>query len=277
MNDYVEKNMTLNNKILDYNLWIVYCELFENWEPEHFKQISPSRRSALRANLLQYGVFVPRPDRKTPIYTLLSIVARQEEFHEWTDRDIEDFFEEFSLPMVTSKLRKRLNLTYDGLKQPSQDYNLSRGDYPITPKINASAPRSNYSDPENDKSLPKNTLGVPNQFSPENSPFIFETKQPKFDFSKEINSISKIYTEKQKYSGTDNSSFDWKLNIFYTICKRVGITPDGYNAAFPTMLTGIAEDHYYSSDLPSRTFQEACNHLRQFFEGPEFYRQNLIK
>ncbi|KAI9034737.1 GAG-pre-integrase domain-containing protein, partial [Aspergillus affinis] len=101
--------------------------------------------------------------------------------------------------------------------------------------------------------------------------------RPKNDLSKEIASVTKIYTEDQKYSGTDNSSLDFKLNIFYDICSRAGLPLHGYKAALPTMLKGVAEDHYYSSGLSSKTFQEACHHLRQFFEGPEFYRQNLTK
>ncbi|KAI9034746.1 Ribonuclease H-like domain, partial [Aspergillus affinis] len=71
--------------------------------------------------------------------------------------------------------------------------------------------------------------------------------RPKNDLSKEIASVTKIYTEDQKYSGTDNSSLDFKLNIFYDICSRAGLPPHGYKAALPTMLKGVAEDHYYST------------------------------
>ncbi|KAJ5888713.1 hypothetical protein N7495_008754 [Penicillium taxi] len=120
INDYVEKNMHFDDRTSDYNLWATYCDLFENWEPEHFKQVAPLRRTALRTNLLQHGVFVPRFGRGIAIYTLLSIVAQQEEFHEWTDEDIESFFTEFKMPMITGALRHRLNPTCTGLKQPLQ-------------------------------------------------------------------------------------------------------------------------------------------------------------
>jgi hypothetical protein len=47
--------------------------------------------------------------------------------------------------------------------------------------------------------------------------------------------------------------------------------------AFPTMLKGLAQDHYYNRTLSARTYSEACTHMRNFFEGPEFYRKNLAE
>jgi len=37
-------------------------------------------------------------------------------------------------------------------------------------------------------------------------------------YGKEIVNMAKIYTEEQKYSGT-NKSLDYKLTIFYDICN----------------------------------------------------------
>jgi len=57
-------------------------------------------------------------------------------------------------------------------------------------------------------------------------------------YSKEAATITKIYTDGQKYNGV-NDSFDFKLTIFYDICKRAGLPPKGYITAFPTMLKGL--------------------------------------
>ena len=46
---------------------------------------------------------------------------------------------------------------------------------------------------------------------------------------------------------------------------------------FPIMLKGLAQSHYYSSNLSNGTFENACNHIRNYFEGPEFYRKNLTE
>jgi len=58
-------------------------------------------------------------------------------------------------------------------------------------------------------------------------------------YSKEAATIAKIYTDGQKYNGVSNS-FNFKLTIFYNICKRAGLPPKGYITAFLTMLKGLA-------------------------------------
>jgi len=85
-----------------------------------------------------------------------------------------------------------------------------------------------------------------------------------------------MYTDSQKYDGV-SESFDFKLAIFEDTCRRAGLQPDGYMIAFPTMLKGLAQDHYYNRTLSARTYLEACTHMRNFFEGPEFYRKNLAE
>ena len=54
-------------------------------------------------------------------------------------------------------------------------------------------------------------------------------------YSKEV---AKIYTDDQKYNGVSNS-FNFKLTIFYNICKRAGLPSKGYITAFLTMLKGL--------------------------------------
>ena len=58
-------------------------------------------------------------------------------------------------------------------------------------------------------------------------------------YSKEVAIIVKIYIDDQKYNRVSNS-FDFKLTIFYNICKRSSLPPEGYIVAFPSILKGLA-------------------------------------
>ena len=41
------------------------------------------------------------------------------------------------------------------------------------------------------------------------------------------------------------------------------------------MLSGLALNQYFTRNLANRSFEEACEHLRNFFEGPGSERKNL--
>jgi len=57
-------------------------------------------------------------------------------------------------------------------------------------------------------------------------------------YSKEAATIAKIYTDDQKYNRVSNS-FNFKLTIFYNICKRAGLPSKGYITIFLTILKGL--------------------------------------
>ena len=79
-----------------------------------------------------------------------------------------------------------------------------------------------------------------------------------------------MYTKEQKYSRVDKS-FNYKLKIFYNICKRARLPNTAYINAFPTMLKGLVQDHFYNYNLLKRPFDQAYTHIRNFFEGPRYY------
>ena len=70
-------------------------------------------------------------------------------------------------------------------------------------------------------------------------------------YSKEAVTIAKIYIDDQKYNGVSNS-FNFKLTIFYDICRRSGLPPKGYITVFPTILKGLAQIHYYNYSLSTK-------------------------
>ena len=53
-----------------------------------------------------------------------------------------------------------------------------------------------------------------------------------------IASVAKIYIKEQKYDSV--GSLDYKLSIFYNICRRCGLEEKDLVNAFPTMLKGMA-------------------------------------
>ena len=54
-------------------------------------------------------------------------------------------------------------------------------------------------------------------------------------YSKEAVTIIKIYTDNQKYNSVSDS-FNFRLIIFYNICKRSGLPLKGYITAFPIII-----------------------------------------
>ena len=63
-------------------------------------------------------------------------------------------------------------------------------------------------------------------------------------YRRELSIIIKIYIEESKYGG-NRDSFDFKLAIFYNICRRTNIPHKAKAKVFPTMLKGLALDFYY--------------------------------
>jgi hypothetical protein len=81
--------------------------------------------------------------------------------------------------------------------------------------------------------------------------------------------VAKVYTNKQKYNRF--ISFDYKLTIFYNICKRSGLFYKEYTTVFLIILKGLAEDHYYSNNLANKLFENTYIYIQNFFKGPEYY------
>ena len=63
-------------------------------------------------------------------------------------------------------------------------------------------------------------------------------------YRKEIVNTAKIYIKEQK-SSSINKSLNYKLIIFYDICNQADIHQEIYFKAFPTILKGLALDHFY--------------------------------
>ena len=89
-----------------------------------------------------------------------------------------------------------------------------------------------------------------------------------------------MYKEEQKYDGHSTGSFDYRLTIFYDMCKVANVPREAYLDALPGMLKGMALNRLYNhkaTNPGNLTFSRACDHMRGFFEGAEYQRANLEK
>ena len=96
------------------------------------------------------------------------------------------------------------------------------------------------------------------------------------NYSRDLATLVKIYTEESKYSKEDNN-FNYKLIIFNNFCNRVGIPQEVKIKGFLMMLRGITLDFYYRNKATYTTFNSICNAIRNYFKGPEYKHRILIK
>jgi hypothetical protein len=85
-----------------------------------------------------------------------------------------------------------------------------------------------------------------------------------------------MYIKELKYNGI-NSSFDYKLIIFYNICNRLDVLQEAYNKALLIMLIGLALNQYFNGRLGNLLFENTCKHLRGFFKGLSLEHKNFGK
>jgi hypothetical protein len=85
-----------------------------------------------------------------------------------------------------------------------------------------------------------------------------------------------MLTNDMKYSSNrKDEALNYKIRIFYNVYNRVSFPQELLMKAFPTLLKGIALDHFYSNALSRRLLEEAITNLKNFFEGLGFHRYNL--
>ena len=95
-------------------------------------------------------------------------------------------------------------------------------------------------------------------------------------WGKEISNAAKMYIEELKYNGI-NSSFNYKLTIFYNIYNQSNVLQEAYNKALPIMLIGLALNQYFNGRLSNLLFKDTYKHLCGFFKGPGLKHKNLNK
>ena len=235
---------------IDQDLWDLYQEEFESFTVAILKTIGTKTLQMLRNTLRARGVYIQKNDRHTTLAEVLYATLKEDERHQWTD-------EEIKIASTEVKIESRQ------LQQRLRAMNLI--DQSIPPSIGPSDHSQKASIPQD---LPQNQEPLLQQLEPQLHQLRISNT------SKLVSDIAKILTENQKYDGT-NGSFDHKLTIFLDICQRVELPNESIMKAFPTMLKGLAQDHFYNNQLSQRPYKEVCTNLRNFFEGPGYHRRNL--
>jgi hypothetical protein len=99
------------------------------------------------------------------------------------------------------------------------------------------------------------------------------------NYSRNIQDVAKWCTEDIKYSG-EGDSFDYKLEIFLSNCRRAYVPQEAMALALPAMLKGPALDFFYSNSItkdPNVSFDLACQTIRGVFENDEHRRAIMLK
>lgn len=263
--DYMQTKLYdyMSDGVSDDDLWELFQDDFKDFTVDMFTR---NRRETqrLRTCLRCGGVFVASNTKSITIAQKLIDVVNEEEQHKWTEANMKEAELDFKKGPITSvyigskEQNGAITFTHQKLQQPQQQQTSTETQTPLTPLSQTHA-------------------------NPHNQPALFHSVQPNqstlsnpSSTAKLISEVAKIYTEEQKYDGT-NGSFDHKLTIFLDICQRVELPNEALMRAFPTMLKGLAQDHFYNNQLSGLTYEEACNSTRNFFEGPGYQRRNLDK
>ena len=78
-------------------------------------------------------------------------------------------------------------------------------------------------------------------------------------YRQELNIIIKIYIKESKYGG-NKDSFNFKLAIFYDICRYANILYKTKAKVFPTMLKGLVLNFFYLNNTINKlSFQDICS------------------
>ena len=91
-------------------------------------------------------------------------------------------------------------------------------------------------------------------------------------YRQELNIIIKIYIKESKYKNNKNS-FNFKLAIFYNICRCTNILYKAKAKAFPIMLKGLVLDFFYLNNTINKlSFQDIYSTIQTYFKGLKYKR-----
>jgi hypothetical protein len=255
------------DKTHDFNLWDLFQDDFKTFTLTTLRSINRRELQKLRACLRRGGVFVAQNTKNLTIPQSFVNAITKDEQHRWTESDIQKVISDLEEGVVTSRFIRRHPHWYPGitLLHPSISESATPTPPPMVP---SPRPRSITPLPRQEPPLQDDNLSE-QEVTTDPSPQAKDRSGP----SKQVSEIIKVYADDDKYDGR-NGSLDFKLIIFRDICRRVELPQEALMLAFPAMLKGLPRRQYYSKQLSNRTFNEACTHLRNYFEGPSFQRRN---
>lgn len=285
----------------DVVLWEAFTDDFRTFTADTFKTCNQGVVRNLREFLRQRGVWVQKK-RGYAMYDALFATIQEDEPEPWTTFEVEQCIqkgEEFNsnrikllrtqptsratsqrpTPGPTSPrlVAQSTPLPLDIPLPPLPPSPIIRPAIPVQQHIPPSitSPEAFYRSP---------TIPVQTDQHQESPSYSIPARQTiQRDFNNELmslTSLTKLYTDDNRYTGQDDS-FDLKLTMFHDLCSRAGVSDETKAKAYPTMLRGQALDHYYincrNAGGNTASFYDLCNSTRNYFEGPEYKRNCLMK
>jgi hypothetical protein len=245
--DLNDKNTTtkeaddyINFKILEYQyydfkdeeLWELFKEDFSVFSAAAFKECSQACVHKLCALLRVHSVWV-RKGRGIAVSECLEAVLKEDTPSDWTGEEIVEHIRKvgpFNSAVINHILAQGDVKTVGSTSKPEPEPD------PADPSAQPD-PRRTYTPPGEPQYQGEREQRGYQQFG-------YTEKEQKG--GRELANLVKMYTDESRYSGEDDN-FDYKLIIFHDLCDRADI-PDNIKAkAYPTMLRGLALNHYYSN------------------------------
>src|SRR6266516_285391 len=254
INDFV-KFKTLEYEVYDFKddeLWEAYKEDFKSFTLPILKSCNPTNTRKLRMLLRANGVWVQKHRNMTVPESLLNTL-QEEEPTEWTEFEIKEHMATVG-KFNSGRINYMLNKTHPTNTNRLPTTNPTPSAIQPVPPV--------QQNPQHDMAAKAEILEWQNQTQ---------------GFGKELTNLAKMYREDNKYSGEDDN-FDFKLVIFHDHCSRADVPQEAKVKAYPTMLRGLALDHYYTNSknvAQVLSFDQICDATRNYFEGPE-YRRGIL-
>ncbi|KAI6248703.1 hypothetical protein HI914_02685 [Erysiphe necator] len=256
-----------------------FAEDFQHFSQEHFSNSDEETLINFRKHLRHNGVYI-RMKRFEPVAKALADAIENE--LPWPDNDKD---RPSNLPFNTPS-PKIINKPLSSNLHPSVAPENENRYHPLEsiqtfPKSNRqNSQKPNITDQTNPTPSSNNNFNYQNSNTlPNPEEMIFKTYNGNNyqEFSRELMSLNKMYSEENKYNGLPTESFTYKSSIFIDFASKSEIPQDALPTAFSTMLKGMALEYYYSCCQGSTlTISQLIRRFQEHFEGEE-HRRNMLR
>src|SRR3984885_5120448 len=118
---------------MDIGLWSLYQEDFESFDTDKFKRASTKQLKELYHLLRQRGVYAYPKEKRYTYAHLLASVVQKEEFHTWTQEEVDEVYIETNGDVKSNRLKI---YTKHGVGyKPSNDPRVRSGTRPVQPAV----------------------------------------------------------------------------------------------------------------------------------------------
>lgn len=252
-------------------LWETLKDDFDGWTANIFKQADSGCYSEFRDFISMRGIFVPRIKR--PICETLAKVIAEDEYHEWTQRELDAQHEKGGFVWdddYDSEAGRNKTPKKSGSKKSKKDLSINTS---VADKKSKGRKDTSVTTPDDDPDNSSDNSESDHKptHDDDDKDEHKKTATSGVALPRSLTDLSKLYNENDmKFGGEMFDFLSVKLKIFYDLCSKVGITEDGYHDAVSTMLSGRANKWYYNNlATKGLTFKEMCKRLRTSFETEE--------